>query len=138
MVYMKEKLIKFMQGRYGVDSFSRFLLAVGLAAVLLSSFFRGRYVGTVCYLLGWIAIIYCYFRMFSRNVTKRYAENQTYLTKIYKIRTFFTRQKNLWKQRRIYHIYKCPNCRQKIRIPRGKGKIEIRCPKCSTTFIKKS
>lgn len=135
---MKEKLVKFMRGRYGVDSFSRFLLIVGLIAVLLSSFFGGRYIGTVCYLLGWIAIIYCYFRMFSRNVTKRYAENQTYLAKTYKLRTFFTRQKNLWKQRRIYHIYKCPNCRQKIRIPRGKGKIEIRCPKCSTTFIKKS
>ena len=135
---MKEKLIKFMQGRYGVDSFSRFLLAVGLAAVLLSSFFRGRYVGTVCYLLGWIAIIYCYFRMFSRNISKRSAENQWYLRKSMKVRGFVQKKKRELSQMKQYHIYKCPNCRQKIRIPRGKGKIEIRCPKCSTTFIKKS
>lgn len=137
---MKEKLIRFMQGRYGVDSFSRFLLVLGLAAVLLSSVFSRHHalVGNVFYILGWIMIIYCYFRMFSRNVTKRYAENQTFLAKTYKIRTFFQRQKSMWKQRKVYHIYKCPNCKQKIRIPRGKGKIEIRCPKCSTTFIKKS
>lgn len=135
---MKEKMIRFMQGRYGVDSFSKFLLGVGLAAMLVSSVFNNRYAGTVLYTLGWAAIIFCYFRMFSKNVTKRYAENQTFLAKTYKIRCFFQRQKSMWQQRKVYHIYRCPNCKQKIRIPRGKGKIEIRCPKCSTTFIKKS
>ena len=89
-------------------------------------------------LLGWVMIIYCYFRMFSRNVSKRYAENEAFLAGVYKIRNFFRSQKGLWKQRKVYHIYKCPGCRQKIRIPKGKGKIEIRCPKCGTTFIKKS
>ena len=135
---MREKMMRFMQGRYGVDTFSKFLLGAGLIVVLLSSVFRGRIPGTICYLAGWILIIYCYFRMFSKNVTKRYTENQTFLTKTYKIRSFFNRQKSIWKQRKTHHIYKCPTCGQKIRVPRGKGKIEIRCPKCSTTFIKKS
>lgn len=90
------------------------------------------------YILGWAAIIYCYFRIFSKNITKRYAENQKYLAKTYKLRSFFYKQKELMKQRKVYHIYKCPSCKQKIRIPRGKGKIEVRCPKCGTTFIKKS
>ena len=138
VMIMKEKLIRFMQGRYGVDFLSKFLLAAGLIVVLLSSIFAGEIIGTVCYVLGWVLIIYCYFRMFSRNVSKRYAENQAFLAKTYKIRSFFQRQKNMWTQRKTYHIYKCPGCRQKIRIPRGKGKIEVRCPKCSATFIKKS
>ena len=77
-------------------------------------------------------------RIFSRNVQKRYAENQAYLMKTYKIRNWFQNQKNIWQQRKVYHIYTCPSCKQKIRIPKGKGKIEVRCPKCGTTFIKKS
>ena len=135
---MKEKIIRFMQGRYGIDQFSKFLLIAGLVVIFLSGLFGSRIVGMIFYVLAWALIIYCYFRVLSRNVTKRYAENQAFLAKTYGIRSFFQKQKNMWKQRRVYHIYKCPNCRQKIRIPRGKGKIEIRCPKCGTTFIKKS
>ena len=135
---MKERIMRFMQGRYGVDTFCRFLLVAGLIVVFLSAFLGSSVVGMIFYLLGWVMIIYCYFRMFSRNVSKRYAENQAFLAKTYKIRSFFQKQKNIWNQRRVYHIYTCPNCRQKIRIPRGKGKMEIRCPKCGTTFIKKS
>lgn len=135
---MKERLARFMQGRYGVDQFSRFLLIAGLVLVFVSLFFGSSVLGSAAYLLGWVMVIYCYFRMFSKNISKRYAENQSFLSKTSGIRNFFQNQKNIWKQRRIYHIYTCPSCRQKIRIPRGKGKIEVRCPKCGTTFIKKS
>lgn len=135
---MKEKFMRFMQGRYGVDQLSKALLVIGLISILLASFFRGSLVGTFFYYVGWFLIIYCYFRMFSKNVSKRYAENQAYLAKSYKIRYFFAKQKDLFRQRKQYHIYKCPGCSQKIRIPRGKGKIEICCPKCGTKFIKKS
>ena len=95
-------------------------------------------VSMLLYIFGWGVVIYCYFRIFSRNVQKRYAENQAYLMKTYKIRNWFQNQKNIWQQRKVYHIYTCPSCKQKIRIPKGKGKIEVRCPKCGTTFIKKS
>ena len=135
---MKEKLIRFMQGRNGADTLSKVLLAAGLIVVFLSAFLTGKVVGMLFYVLGWVLIIYCYFRMFSRNISKRYAENQAFLAKVYGIRNFFRSQKRLWKQRKVYHIYKCPGCGQKIRIPKGKGKVEIRCPKCGTTFIKKS
>ena len=135
---MKEKLIRFMQGRYGIDQLSRFLIVFGVVIVLVSAFFNWGIAGLICYFLGWVLVIWSYVRVFSRNVSKRYAENQAFLAKTNGIRTFFQRQKNIWKQRRVYHIYKCPGCGQKIRIPRGKGKIEVRCPKCSTIFIKKS
>ena len=135
---MKEKLIRFMQGRYGIDQLSKFLLITGLAVVLLSAFFGEPAGSMLLYIFGWGVVIYCYFRIFSRNVQKRYAENQAYLMKTYKIRNWFQNQKNIWQQRKVYHIYTCPSCKQKIRIPKGKGKIEVRCPKCGTTFIKKS
>ena len=135
---MKEKLIRFMQGRYGIDQLSKFLLITGLAVVLLSAFFGETAVSMLLYIFCWGVVIYCYFRIFSRNVQKRYAENQAYLMKTYKIRNWFQNQKNIWQQRKVYHIYTCPSCKQKIRIPKGKGKIEVRCPKCGTTFIKKS
>lgn len=132
---MREKLIRFMQGRYGVDSFSKLLTGVGLAVVLLSMVFRGS---NLLYLLGWVVIIYAYFRMFSKNISKRAAENQAYLNRTYKLRCKFAGLKNRFTQDKQYHIYKCPSCKQKIRIPRGKGKIEVRCPKCGTTFVKRS
>lgn len=135
---MREKLFRFMQGRYGLDQFSRFLLIAGLVVVFVSAIFGGNIAGMIFYILGWVLVVYSYVRVFSRNVSKRYSENQKFLSKTYKIRSFFQKQANIWKQRRVYHIYTCPSCKQKIRIPRGKGKIEIRCPKCGTTFIKKS
>ncbi|HJA66062.1 MAG TPA: hypothetical protein H9955_07110, partial [Candidatus Mediterraneibacter cottocaccae] len=60
---MKEKFIRFMQGRYGIDQFSKFLLILGVVVVLLSSFLSRNPVGLVFYLIGWALVIYCYFRM---------------------------------------------------------------------------
>lgn len=130
---MKEKLYRFMIGRYGNDRFNRFLMAISLVFFVLSMF-RIPYV----YVLGLITLIYAYFRMLSRNTYKRSLENNKYLQYEYKVRSWWNKQKYNLNQRKIYHIYKCPSCKQKIRIPRGKGKIEIRCPKCGQTFIKKS
>lgn len=123
-----------MYGRNGVDSLGKFVLVISIIVMLLA----GWTDSLILSYLSWIGIIYLYFRMFSRNIYKRSSENQWYLNKTYKVRTFFYRQKNLLLQRKTHHIYKCPTCRQKIRVPRGKGRIEIRCPKCNTRFIKKS
>ena len=116
---MKEKFIRFMQGRYGVDQLSKFILILGLVFVVISALFNNA-LSLLTYILGWVMVIYCYFRIFSRNIPKRYAENQAYLAKTYKIRTFFGKQKNIWQQRKTHHIYTCPSCKQKIRIPKGK------------------
>ena len=130
---MKEKLYRFMYGRNGVDQFNRFLMTASFICLIVS-FFSSN----IFYLLALLFLIYCYFRMFSKNLYKRRAENTKYLQYLYRAKQFLNTQKRDFKQRKTHHIYKCPSCRQKIRIPRGKGKIEIRCPKCSTTFIKKS
>lgn len=131
---MKEKFMRFMYGRYGVDTLGKYSLGAGLATMVLSIVFDSYTLS----LLSWFFIILTYFRMFSRNLYKRSSENQTFLNKTYKLRTRFGKQKNMMAQRKTHHIYRCPGCKQKIRVPRGKGRIEIRCPKCHTTFIKNS
>ena len=131
---MKDKLIRFMQGRYGVDQLYRVSLISGAVLVILSNLIFP----SVFLLLGWFLIFWSFFRAFSKDHSRRYAENQKFLELVGKIRHGWGKQKYMMDQRKDYHIYTCPQCRQKIRIPRGKGKIEISCPKCHAKFIKKS
>jgi DNA-directed RNA polymerase subunit RPC12/RpoP len=128
------RLRNFMMGRYGVDQLNKFLISLGFIIIIISAFFPN----IITYNLSLILIIICYFRMLSRNHAKRYKENNIYLN--YKNRFFniFKKQKYNSEQRKTYHIYKCPTCSQKIRIPKGKGKICITCPKCHAEFIRKS
>lgn len=130
---MREKLNQFMRGRYGNDRFNQFLMIIALVC-LVFSFFGLR----VFYLIALMFMIYAYYRMFSRKIYQRSAENQWYLQKENKVRGWFARRKKELAQSKTHHIYKCPNCKQKIRVPRGRGRIEISCRKCGTKFIKKS
>ncbi len=130
---MKDRLRQFMIGRYGVDQFNRFLLILSLAAMIISRFLGGG----ILYLSALLILLYAYYRMLSRNNGKRYRENTVYLNIKNHFFGFFLKGKNTINQRRHYHIYKCPGCGQKIRIPKGKGRISISCPKCRTEFIKK-
>ena len=131
---MRRKLEQFMQGRYGMDQFGRALFWATMICLILSLFFRGSFL----YILGIVLIVYSYFRMFSRNYAKRYAENQQYLQLTQGIRRKFATFKRDMAQRKTHHIYHCPNCKQKIRVPRGKGQIIVTCPKCHTEFVKRS
>lgn len=135
---MRDKLNKFMQGRYGADQFAKFTMGLALVCIILAAFGRRSAIGGLLDTVGLAAIIYTYYRMLSRNIPKRYAENQKYLAFTQKLRVRMHKEKNLMEQRKTHHIYTCPGCGQKIRIPRGKGKIEIECPKCHVKFIKRS
>ena len=136
---MKDKFDRFMQGRYGVDQFAKFTMGVALVSIVLAIFVNtGSSAGSLLDMLGLVAIVYTYFRIFSRNISKRAQENQKYLSATAKLRQRLNKEKNMMKQRKDYHIYTCPSCGQKVRIPRGKGKIEISCPKCHSKFVKRS
>ena len=131
---MREKIQRFMIGRYGADELAKAQSIAALVLLFLSMFSR---LG-IFYWLAIALMIYSTWRMFSKNISARYAENQKYLQMTSKFRLRFNKEKNLMKQRKTHHIYSCPGCGQKIRIPRGKGKIEIECPKCHTKFVKRS
>ena len=82
---LRERFMRFMQGRYGVDPFSKFLLGAAVVCILLSTLFRSRIIS----LIGWILLIYIYIRMFSRDYSRRSAENQKYLQIVGRIKGFF-------------------------------------------------
>ena len=131
---MREKFMRFMAGRYGTDSFSKFLLAVTFICLVVNMFLRIPGV----YLFGLLLLVYCYFRMFSRNYAARSAENAFFLKATAGIRRFFGKQRSHAKIRKTHHLYKCRQCGKYVKVPKGKGKIQITCPACKYQFIKKS
>ena len=130
----RDRLNRFMYGRYGQDELSRFLLIVGFILLILDLLFRIPGVGMIVLLI----LVYNYFRMLSRNVPARYAENQKFLQLKDRVLGFFRGGRGRAEDLKTNHIYRCPKCSQKIRIPRGKGMVEITCPKCRTRFRKRS
>ncbi len=130
---MREKMIRFMQGRYGNDRLGQTLTVLALICMVLS-LFRIPFVSTV----GLLLLVLVYYRMMSRQISKRAAENQKYLQLEWKIRGKLQKKKQALSQRKTHRIYKCPNCKQKIRVPRNRGRIAISCRKCGTEFIRKT
>lgn len=135
---MRERLARFMQGRYGIDQFTNFLVFSALIMVVIEMFIKIPFVHLLLNILSVAAIMYAYFRILSRNHNKRYAENERYMRYHNGVKFFIARQISHMQQRKTHHIYKCPQCRQSIRVPKGKGRIAITCPKCHTEFIKRS
>ena len=131
---LRERFQRFMYGRYGMDGLGQFLMWTAVASLLLSWFVARPFFNT----LAMVLLLWGYFRMFSRNVQKRYQENCMYYRYVNKVKEFFKKQKSYIQQRKTHHIYKCPQCKQKIRIPRGKGRVAITCRRCGTEFIKNS
>lgn len=130
---MKEKLYRFMYGRYGSDKLNGFLLVVGMILALCNVFIGQRFIFYVIDIL-WIIVIY---RMFSRQYEKRRKENYKFL----EMTVPFRRQKNLWKYRlndKANRYYLCPSCHQMVRVPKGHGKVDITCPKCHSVFEKRT
>ena len=117
---------RMMMGRYGHDRLNVALLVVGLILTVISMFVGNKLLVLVTTLLSYVFLILALFRSFSRNTYKRYNENRRFLLMIDRIKD------------RSNRYYSCPKCRQTVRVPRGKGKIAITCPKCREKFIKKT
>lgn len=131
---MRQKLMDFMRGRNGTDQLSMCMMWGACLLVFIDVFVRSSVLSTIAF----VTFIFAYFRVFSKNIGKRRDENTWFLNKTYKLRMWGKNKKSHMQTRKTHHIYRCPECKQKIRIPKGKGKIEIRCPKCSARFIKNS
>lgn len=128
-----QKLREFMYGRYGTDQLSLALIIGGFAFYTLYVFTDFR----LLYLFSLIFYGISIFRTLSRNIEKRRAENREFMSLWYKVKNWWVGLKADFEERKTYKHFKCPSCGQKIRIPKGRGKVEIRCPKCSNRFVKK-
>ncbi len=126
-----------MAGRNGNDALNRFLIGVDLVLLVLSLFVGGR-IGTLLYPFFLILLVITYFRMFSRNLYKRQAENAKYWQLRNRFLGNFRLMKERWAQRKDYRFFNCPSCHAVMRVPRGRGKIKIVCRKCGTSFLRKS
>ena len=134
---MRDRLIRFMSGRNGADQLSR-ASSISACVLALISIFGSN---TVLHYLWYPALalfIYTYFRIFSRNLYKRQQENQHYLDKTEGIRRKLNISRNKFNQRQDYKFFSCPNCKTTVRVPKGKGTINITCPKCRERFTRKS
>ena len=117
---------RFMQGRYGGDKLNITLVWVSFGAYIVSLLIPIAAVKMVLVALYYGVLGWAIFRMLSRNTYKRYQENRKYLQLLDRIKD------------REHKYFDCPRCRQQVRVPRGKGKIAITCPKCREKFIKKT
>lgn len=143
---LKERLRSFMIGRYGMDQYGKFLLYTSFFMLIFTMFTHIQ----IIYYIALFIMIFCYFRIFSRNVYKRSAENSKFLEFRQRLKAFWTNLKERFKSgssgntsngytyTQEYKIFKCPSCRQKLRVPKGKGKIQISCRRCGNNFIKKT
>lgn len=134
-------LQKFMMGRYGVDQMNIGVLIFSMVCTFTASLTRWLLLS----ILGTALLAYGVFRMFSRNVSARSKENQKFLVfwnKVkgiwYKIKGWFSGKKRRFADRKTHCYFSCPKCKRKLRVPKGKGKIEISCPICGAKFIKKT
>ena len=123
---LAQGLRTFMAGRYGTDRLNMAILGVGLVASLLSVIIKFAPVNLVLFFLSYGMMFWAIFRTLSRNTYKRYQENRKFLQ-------LTGRMKD-----REHRYFECPKCRQPVRVPRGKGKIAITCPKCREKFVKKT
>lgn len=117
---------RFMAGRYGTDKLNMAILIVALAVCLISGFIHVAVINLLLTAISYALMIWAICRSLSRNTYKRYQENRKFLQ-------FFDRIKD-----RDHRYYDCPRCRQNVRVPRGKGKIAITCPRCKEKFIRKT
>jgi len=130
---MRNAFQRFMYGRYGNDQLNQFLIIAALVLSVLNLVFRASAVTLVADVL----IVCCLFRMLSKNTYKRREENAKFMRKAQPAIKWLRLQQTIRKDK-AHRYFKCPNCSQYLRVPRGKGKITVTCRSCGASFQEKS
>ena len=134
MKRLRDGMRDFFSGRYGVDQLGRFLLIVATISVILSAYLGSSYL----YMINVVLLTFALVRVMSRNYSARLEENDKYLDLRNRLFGIFHKESAKKVNDPSYRYYRCPRCSQKIRVPKGKGNISVRCPKCKAEFIRRS
>lgn len=130
---MRDKIVQFMMGRYGTDTLNKHILYVILVLIVLNLLLNNR----VLYFISYVLIAIDLIRTFSKNISARSAENARYEEFMQPLfDRFKIMQKNMSDKEHKYFI--CANCHKMVRVPKGKGKIEVTCPRCGHHFDARS
>jgi len=125
---------RFMEGRYGADQLSLALLVASVVLSVVVRLIGIPYLAVIVY----IPLGLCLFRMLSKNIRRRSMENYKYLMLANSVRTWFGRMKRRIAGSKTHRYFRCPGCKAELRLPKGKGKILITCPKCRHEFMRKT
>ncbi len=131
---MRASFSRFMSGRYGVDQLGNVMLWTGLILSIVGSVAK---LGILT-ILADVLLVVMLVRMFSKDRYKRQHENQLYLEKTYKLRKDMSEWLNRVKNSKKYRYFTCPQCKKRLRVPRGVGNITITCKGCGNKFDKKA
>lgn len=130
---MMNWLRRMMYGRNGVDPLSLAIVIAGTVVLILSQLVRLPLLSV----LYWVCMFLFFYRAFSRNIYKRRAENMRYMTILRHFKDWWKLRLRMVREVRTHKYLQCPRCRQRLRVPRGKGKINISCSKCGEQFQRK-
>ena len=133
-VYTMDKLRRFMYGRYGVDELCYALVILGMVFT-----FTARVSGIIWFQIpAYLALIWAIFRIFSKNQKARSGERAAFLKVWNPVKKWFRLQYNRIRDIKTHRYFTCPNCKNTLRVPKGKGEITITCPVCKAKFDKKT
>ncbi len=127
---MKQWLQKMLYGRYGADQLGTFLMIIFVCLAILNLWLGWPHMWVIYALL----LVCCYYRILSRNIYKRRAENQAFMKLYAPVRNWFKDKQERFRDRKTHKYFKCPKCSQRLRVPKGKGDIVITCAKCHNRF----
>ena len=130
---IRNAIQRLMYGRYGNDQLNLLLIGLYLACYLVFSFTRL----VPLYWLSLVLLFLALFRLLSRNLPRRRAENAKFLALADPALRWLRLRRTIHRDKE-HRYFKCPNCGQQLRVPRGKGRITVTCRGCGATFQEKS
>lgn len=129
-----ERLAAWMRGRYGADELGNVAVGISIVLLVINAFAHTRVLSVIALALA----IYSCWRMSSKGIAKRRAENRAFLKLIGPAARLLRNPKGAIDEHRTYRHLTCPSCGQQMRVPRGKGKMRVTCPKCHQKFDARS